>query len=116
MQPAHYQEEDIAMEYRTITLGLIQGMPELYEELRSTKRLLPAMDAYALDLKAFHESWMDQLNEARPNSDPSQIASEALELAIDELRKRLPSDSPATADGPTLDGAMAYLKRHTPTA
>jgi len=116
MHPAHYQEEDIAMEYRTITLGLIQENPELYEELRSTKRLLPAMDAYAIDLKAFHEGWMEHLSELRPNSDPSQIASEALELAIDELRESLPSDSPANADGPTLDGAMAYLKRHTPTA
>jgi hypothetical protein len=116
MHPDHYQEEDIAMEYRTITLGLIQGMPELYEQLRSTKRLLPAMDAYAIDLKAFHEEWKERLSEARPNSDPSQISSEALELAIEQLREHLPSGSPMTGEGPTLDGAMAYLKRHTPTA
>jgi hypothetical protein len=104
------------MHYKTITLELIQERPELYERLRSSKRLLPAMDAYAIDLKAYHESWMQQLSEARPKSDPSQIAAEALELAIEQLRDCLPSESQTTEDGPSLDGAMAYLKRHTPTA
>jgi hypothetical protein len=116
MHPVHYQEEDIAMQYQTITLGLIQDRPELYEQLRSTKRVMPAMDAYAIDLKAFHLEWMERLSEARPNSDPSQISSEALELAIEQLREHLPSDSPMTGEEPSLDGAMAYLKRHTSTA
>ena len=40
------------------------------------------MDAYAIDLKASHEAWKEQLSQARPGSDPSQIASEAMELAI----------------------------------
>ena len=40
------------------------------------------MDAYATELKASHEAWKEQLSQARPGSDPSQIASEALELAI----------------------------------
>jgi len=104
------------MQYKTITLELIQERPELYERLRCSKRLLPSMDAYAIELKAYHESWMEQLSEARPNSDPRQIAAEALELAIEQLREGLPSESQADEDGPTLDGAMAFLKRHTPTA
>ena len=37
-------------------------------------------------------------------------------LAIEQLQEHLPSGSPMTGEGPTLDGAMAYLKRHTPTA
>ena len=37
------------MLYKTITLELLQEQPELYEQLRSSKRLLPAMDAYASD-------------------------------------------------------------------
>jgi hypothetical protein len=104
------------MHYKSIALALIQERPELYERLRSSKRLLPSMDAYAIELKADHESWIEQLIKRRPKSDPSQIASEALELAIEQLRERLPSEFPTTEDGPTLDGAMAYLKRHTPTA
>ena len=85
--------------YKTIALELIQEQPELYEQLRSSKRLLPAMDAYAIELKASHEAWKDRLSQARPGSDPSQIASEALELAIEELRDRLPSASPSGRSG-----------------
>ena len=63
------------MQYKTIALELIQEQPELYEQLRSSKRLLPAMDAYAIELKASHEAWKDRLSQARPGSDPSQIAA-----------------------------------------
>jgi len=82
------------MQYKTIVLELIQDRPELYEQLRSTKRLLPAMDAYAIELKDSHDAWKDQLNQAKPGSDPRQIAAEALELAIENLQARLPSASP----------------------
>ena len=104
------------MQYKTITLELIQENPELYERLRSSKRLLPAMDAYAIELKASHEDWKDQLSQARPGSDPTQIASEAMELAVQELRDRLPSASPADEAEPlSLDAAMNFL-RHSPPA
>ncbi len=73
------------MGYKTIVLELLKERTELYERLRSSKRLLPAMDAYAIDLKSFHEAWKDRLNEASPGRDPSQISSEALELAIEDL-------------------------------
>ena len=57
------------------------------------------MDAYAIDLKASHEAWKDQLGQAKPGSDPRQIASEALELAMQDLRERLPSASPSGRGG-----------------
>jgi hypothetical protein len=105
------------MQYKTIALELIQENPELYERLRSSKRLLPAMDAYAIELKASHEACKDQLGQARPGSDPSQIASEAMELAIEQLRDRLPSESPRDEAEPmSLDAAMAFLRHHTPPA
>lgn len=100
----------------TIVLELLQDSPELYERLRSTKRLLPAMDAYAIDLKASHEAWKSAIALRRPGSDPAQVASEALELAIEDLKARLPWASAEDEAGPmTLDAAMAYLKRRTPT-
>ena len=100
------------MHYKTIALELIQQKPELYERLRSSKRLLTAMDAYAIELKASHEAWKEQLSQARPGSDPSQIASEAMELAIQDLRDRLPSGSQATeADPLSLDAAMSFIRR-----
>jgi hypothetical protein len=105
------------MHYRTISLALIQENPALYEQLRSSKRLLPAMDAYAIELKAIHEAWIAQLNQARPGSDPRQVASEALELAIEELQERLPSGSARSeADPLSLDAAMNYLRKHSQPA
>jgi hypothetical protein len=105
------------MMYKTITLELIQEQPELYERLRSSKRLLPAMDAYAIELKASHEEWKNRLSQARPGRDPSQIASEALEMAVQELKERLPSAStPDAAEPLSLDAAMSYIRRHMPPA
>ena len=104
------------MQYKTITLGLIQENPELYERLRSSKRLLPAMDAYAIDLKAFHEAWKDRLSRENPSCDPRQIAGEAMELAVQELSDRLLSASPVDEAQPlSLDAAMNFL-RHSPSA
>ena len=69
-------------QYKTIALELIQQQPELYERLRSSRTLLSTMDAYAIELKASHEAWKEQLGQKNPGSDPSQIASEAMELAV----------------------------------
>jgi hypothetical protein len=103
------------MLYETIALELIQDRPELYERLRSTKRLLPALDAYAMELKAIHEAWKARLGHSKPDGDPSRITSEALELAIEEIRGRFPSESPTVEAGaPSLDGAMTFLRRHSP--
>jgi hypothetical protein len=103
--------------YKTIVLELIQEQPELYEQLRSTKRLLPAVDAYAIDLRSLHEAWQKAIALTRPALDPGQSAAEALEMAIEDLQERLPSASSKAEMEPTaLDAAMAYLRRHTPTA
>jgi hypothetical protein len=105
------------MQYKTIALELIRERPMLYEQLRSSKRLLPAMDAYAIDLKTIHETWKERLASIRPASDPSQIASEALELAVMNLRDRLPSESTPNETEPlSLDAAMNFIRRHTPPA
>mgnify|MGYP005827272543 CR=1 FL=1 len=77
------------MPYKTIALELIREITPLYEQLRSTKRLLPAMDAYAIELKTAHIAWQDTLAQIRPGSDLRQISSEAMELAVDQLRQTL---------------------------
>jgi hypothetical protein len=105
------------MQYKTITLELIRERPELYERLRSSKRLLPSMDAYAIDLKARHEAWKLAIARKRPGSDPSQVASEALELAIEDLRAHLPFESPRDEAEPiSPNAATESLRRHTPPA
>ena len=107
------------MHYKTIMLELLQQYPELHRELVSSKTLLSTLDRYAADLKARHENWTQTLSRERPQSAPSQIASEALELALQELRDALPVESRPNDDSPepfSLDAAMAHLRRHTPPA
>jgi len=102
------------MQYKTIVLELLQQRTELHDQLRRERRLLPAMEQFARELKASHQAWKKQLSELRPGSDPSQITSEALEMAIKELEDRLPPDSPQENNEPlSLDGAMAFIRRHT---
>jgi hypothetical protein len=48
---------------------------------------------------------------------PLQIASEALEIALQELEDRLPSASPATDNEAfPIEAAMAFITHHTPPA
>jgi hypothetical protein len=107
------------MRYKTIVLELLQDQyPALHEKLRQQRMLLQALNDYAAALKRHHETWMDRLNMKRPDSDPILTASEALELALLDLRDDLPSESPPDAtDTPlSLDEAMAFVRRATPSA
>ena len=79
------------MHYKSIVLELLQDRPELYENLRSSKRLLTAMEAYAGELRAEHLEMQKTITRRRPGGNPNQIAAEALEMAIGELQDRLPS-------------------------
>lgn len=101
------------MNYKTICLGLLEQHPELYNPLRQRRTLLPTLNRLASELKARHLAWMQELQATRPGSD-SQIASEAMELAVKELEARLSTDSEAEART-FLDAAMAWL-RPTPPA
>ena len=52
------------------------------------------------------------LLQLRPGSDPTQITSEAMEMAVKEMEDRLPSESPQDDNGATvLDAAMLFLRR-----
>ena len=106
------------MHYKTIALELLQAeYPELHRRLKSSRTLLAALDGYASALKRRHEAAMERLEQARPDSDQAQIASEAFELAIEDLRETLRAGSPPSDAGPlSLEAAMAYVKRHTPPA
>ena len=70
------------MKYKTMILQLLRQRPEMYNKLRSSRTLLPTLDRLARELKASHKAWMDRLAKTKPGSDPSQIAAEALEMAL----------------------------------
>jgi hypothetical protein len=73
------------------------------------------MELYAGKLKTSHEAWKDILLETNPVSEESQISSEALEFALTEMENFFPSLSPPENGEPlSLEGAMAFIRRHTP--
>jgi len=101
------------MLYKTIILELLQSRPELHEQLRKQRMVLPTLNRLASELKARHQAWMQELQATQPGSD-EQIASEAMELAVKELEDHLSADSGEEARA-FLDLAMAHL-RPTPPA
>jgi hypothetical protein len=105
------------MQYKTIVLQLLEQHPEIVIRLRSQRLLLPTLESLSTALKSRHEAWKDQLSRRRPGSSASQIASEALEIALKEVEDRFSSASPAEESvACTLEGAMAFIRRHSPPA
>ena len=47
------------------------------------------MNAYATELRDRHHAWMAAIRKARPECDPTQASTEAIELALEGLRDRL---------------------------
>jgi hypothetical protein len=108
---------EMPMLYKTICLQLLQDRPQLYDQLCRQRQALPTLNHLAIELKTRHEAWMAQLTQASPGSDQSQIASEALEIALKELEASLPDSSPPDAnENLSLDDAMAFLLRLSPPA
>jgi len=102
------------MQYKTIIHELLQQRTEMHDQLRKERKLLPAMELYARELKRNHEAWKETLSQLMPGSDPSQIASEALEIALKEVEDRLPSGShPDDKEALSLDEAMAFIQGRT---
>jgi hypothetical protein len=102
------------MLYKTMVLELLQQRPEMHDQLRKNRTLVPTLERYANQLRTRHLAWKEEFSQARPASEPSQVASEALEIALKELEDSLDSASPPNGSEPlSLDAAMAYLRAHT---
>jgi hypothetical protein len=101
------------MQYKTIVLALLEQRTELYEQLRQTRQLLPTLEALATELRDHHLALTESLTQASPDSDPCQIPSQALELAVKDLEDCLPSVLPPDDQEPlSLDQAMAFVRSH----
>jgi hypothetical protein len=103
------------MHYKTMVLELLQQHPEIHDRLRSRRELRPALDRYAGELKTRHDAWKEVLSRANPGSSESQVASEALEIALKELAYHFDCGPTPDPDNPlSLEEAMAFLRRHSP--
>jgi hypothetical protein len=103
--------KEAPMLYKTIVLQLLEDHPQLRDRFQKYHQMLPTLEFYAETLKTGHETWTERLLQARPESDPTQIASEAMELAIAGLEARLPAESRADDETLFLDEAMTFLER-----
>ncbi|HEX3149322.1 MAG TPA: hypothetical protein VHR66_14710 [Gemmataceae bacterium] len=101
--------------YKTLVLQLLRERPKLHDYLKKSGTLLQAMELQAIELKSHHATYKDVIDKMKPGSDSSQVAAEALELALQDLRDRLPNEIPADSNEPiSLDKIMAYLRGQTP--
>ena len=81
-------QRNATMRYKTMVLELLQEQyPTLQRRLQRERMMLKAVETYASVLKTSHEAWTDRLA-GEAAEDPTQIASEALELALAELQGR----------------------------
>jgi uncharacterized protein YfaS (alpha-2-macroglobulin family) len=101
------------MQYKTIIHELLQQRPQMHEQLRRQRNLLSTLELHARELKNSHEAWKELLSQLRPGSDQSQIASEALEMALKELQDRFPSEPHKEHEALFLDAAMMFIRRPT---
>jgi hypothetical protein len=106
------------MLYKTIVLEFLQDQyPQLSERLRAQRMLLATVNLQAAALKRYHETWMDRLALVKPGDDESLIASEALALAVEDLRGNFGSEpeNGEDAETSTLGGAMMLHSYPMPT-
>jgi hypothetical protein len=105
------------MQYKTIIHEMLQQRPQMHDQLRKSRKLLPTLERYARELKTNHQAWKEMLGQMRPDSNQSQIASEALEMALKEMEDRLPSALSQDGNEPqVLDAAMLFLRHPTSRA
>jgi hypothetical protein len=109
IQITNSARKETIMHFKTIVLEILQNRPELHEKLRLSRTLLTTLNLYSHRLKANHEAWMDRLSRVKPDSERSQLASEALEIAVQEMEDSTgASDFLLETEAFSLDGAMAF--------
>lgn len=83
------------MQYKTITLSLIQSHPPYHRRLKSNRRLMAALDTFAQELRDRHLAWVARLQAERPQDDPQSRRSAALELALAEVERLIAAEATA---------------------
>lgn len=104
------------MPYKTIILELLQESPDLYQRLKASRTLLRTIDLYAIELKSRHQDLVAELTRSQPGMAPEQIASAAMEIAVQEVTEGLAARPTGEEEPLSLDSAMVYVRRHTATA
>jgi len=102
------------MQYTNIVLELLQEQyPTLHQLLREEKTLFVCLEEYARELRTAHLAWIEEIHRANPETGARQIASEALELAIEHLQGSLPCEPlpDEAVERRSPKGSMMFLIR-----
>jgi predicted DNA-binding protein (UPF0251 family) len=92
------------MQYKTIILELIRQNEPLHDRLRSNRNLLATVDRLAAQLKADHETYLNQMVTQEPAASRSAVSQQAFEMAIKEAEEQLMAMTPAEV---TVPGAVS---------
>lgn len=102
------------MNYKTVTLELLQDQPQLYDRLKRDRLLLAALEACSTDLRTRHLALARQLSQSRPEASLEQTSLEAYEIAVHELHQRI--EAAALPDESIrADQLIDFIRLHTPT-
>lgn len=83
------------MQYKTIILELIQQNEPLHDRLRSQRNLLATVDRLAAQLKADHETYLNEMTMQEPAASRPAVSQQAFEMAIKEAEEQLMAMTPA---------------------
>lgn len=92
------------MQYKTIILELIRQNEPLHDRLCSQRNLLATVDRLAAQLKADHETYLNQMVTQEPAASRPAVSQQAFEMAIKEVQEQLTAMTPAEV---TVPGAAS---------
>ena len=92
------------MQYKTIILELIRQNEPLHDRLRSNRSLLASADWLAAQLKADHETYLNEITMQEPTASRPAVTQQAFEMAIKEVEEQLMAMTPAEV---TVQGAAS---------
>ena len=105
------------MQYKLILLQLLEQHPELFKQVRQRGNIHPKVEYYACELKTLHDAWKAAILQSKPDREASQIASGALEVALEEIQARLPEGSTLHRNQAiSLDSMAEAFRNYSPRA
>ena len=117
LQTRPSNQTEFPMQYKTIVLQLLEQRPNYYTQLTSQRKALETLNTLAQELKDNHEMLQTEFLESNPAISLELIASQALELAVQNLERNLPCEPPLEGDDQiSLDLVMNSVRRHLPPA
>ena len=114
------------MQYKTIVLELLQQRPEMHDQLRRNRMLLPTLELYASELKTSHEAWKDtplpgeagqrpEPDRERGAGDGPQGTGGSFALRVSSGRQRTAFPRRSNGVHPPSHAARVKASRHQPT-